>query len=212
MIDGTGRHLRSGGRLVKNVTGFDLHRLHAGGRGIFGPIVEASMRLMPAPEAEQYVTSANRQHFERHVEAVTRALEGGPRTVVCLAKSPALQDLNKELKPRGPLFDVTARWMLLAELFPGALRALGVNKLALPRGKVEDKDKDGEEEEDEEEEGSLAPTRVELTHAEAALHLRLSYAITYPSAQGRTIKDRHVVLLDRQQVVGSLGSPFRQEP
>ena len=57
MIDGTGRHLRSGGRLVKNVTGFDLHRLHAGGRGIFGPIVEASMRLMPAPEAEQYVTS-----------------------------------------------------------------------------------------------------------------------------------------------------------
>ena len=32
-------------------------RLHAGGRGIFGPIVEASMRLMPAPEAEQYVTS-----------------------------------------------------------------------------------------------------------------------------------------------------------
>jgi len=57
MIDGTGRHLRSGGRLVKNVTGFDLHRLHAGGRGIFGPIVEASMRLMPAPEAEQYLTS-----------------------------------------------------------------------------------------------------------------------------------------------------------
>jgi glycolate oxidase FAD binding subunit len=57
MIDGAGRHLRSGGRLVKNVTGFDLHRLHAGGRGIFGPIVEASMRLMPAPEAEQYLTS-----------------------------------------------------------------------------------------------------------------------------------------------------------
>lgn len=57
MIDGSGRQLRSGGRLVKNVTGFDLHRLHAGGRGIFGPIVEASMRLMPTPEAEQYLTS-----------------------------------------------------------------------------------------------------------------------------------------------------------
>lgn len=58
MIDGSGRQLRSGGRLVKNVTGFDLHRLHAGGRGIFGPIVEASMRLMPEPEAEQYLTSS----------------------------------------------------------------------------------------------------------------------------------------------------------
>eukprot|EP00969_Alexandrium_andersonii_P359409 15453132-Alexandrium_andersonii.AAC.1 len=91
-------------------------------------------------QAEQYVTSAMRQHFEPHVEAVTHALDGGPRTVVRLAKSPALQDLNRELKQRVPLFDVTARWMLLADLFPGALRALGVNKLALPGEEAEDED------------------------------------------------------------------------
>lgn len=72
MIDGSGRHLRSGGRLVKNVTGFDLHRLHAGARGIFGPIVEASMRLMPEPEAEQYLISGP---CASAAEAVELALE-----------------------------------------------------------------------------------------------------------------------------------------
>jgi len=72
MIDGRGRHLRSGGRLVKNVTGFDLHRLHVGARGILGPILEASLRLMPAPEQEQYLTSG--PHGST-AEAVEVALE-----------------------------------------------------------------------------------------------------------------------------------------
>jgi len=78
MIDGTGRHLRSGGRLVKNVTGFDLHRLHAGARGIFGPIVEASMRLMPAPEAEQYLTSSRAATTAAAVE-IALAIRGSTR-------------------------------------------------------------------------------------------------------------------------------------
>lgn len=43
---------KSGGRLVKNVTGFDLHRLHTGGRGTLGVILEASLRLFPLPDAE----------------------------------------------------------------------------------------------------------------------------------------------------------------
>ena len=72
MIDGSGRSLRSGGRLVKNVTGFDLHRLHVGARGIFGPIVEASLRLMPAPEEEQYLTT---EPLGSTAEAVGLALE-----------------------------------------------------------------------------------------------------------------------------------------
>lgn len=39
----------TGGRLVKNVAGFDLHRLHTGGRGQLGVIVEASLRLHNLP-------------------------------------------------------------------------------------------------------------------------------------------------------------------
>lgn len=47
-----GRVVKSGGRLVKNVTGFDLFRLHCGARGSLGVIVEASLRLFPAPQSE----------------------------------------------------------------------------------------------------------------------------------------------------------------
>ncbi|MFT7169083.1 MAG: FAD/FMN-containing dehydrogenase [Paracoccaceae bacterium] len=58
--DASGRGpTRTGGRLVKNVTGFDLHRLHAGARGTLGAILEASLRLVPVPEAEVHVTSAS---------------------------------------------------------------------------------------------------------------------------------------------------------
>lgn len=52
VMDGTGRVAHSGGRLVKNVTGFDLHRVHTGAAGTLGVILEASLRLMPIPEAE----------------------------------------------------------------------------------------------------------------------------------------------------------------
>lgn len=45
-----GRVVTSGGRLVKNVTGFDMHRLYAGSCGSLCVILEASLRLFPAPE------------------------------------------------------------------------------------------------------------------------------------------------------------------
>jgi len=47
---------QSGGRLVKNVTGFDLHRLYSGSRGTLAITLDASLRLFPAPQAELAVT------------------------------------------------------------------------------------------------------------------------------------------------------------
>lgn len=48
---GDGTVTTTGGRLVKNVTGFDLHRLYTGSRGALCVILEASLRLFPAPES-----------------------------------------------------------------------------------------------------------------------------------------------------------------
>jgi glycolate oxidase FAD binding subunit len=44
---------KSGGRLVKNVTGFDMHRLYCGSRGTLAVILEASLRLFAEPEEER---------------------------------------------------------------------------------------------------------------------------------------------------------------
>jgi hypothetical protein len=43
---------KSGGRQVKNVTGFDLHRLYTGSRGTLAITLEASLRLVPEPQQE----------------------------------------------------------------------------------------------------------------------------------------------------------------
>ncbi|MCZ6596202.1 MAG: FAD-binding oxidoreductase [Planctomycetota bacterium] len=41
---------KSGGQLVKNVTGYDLHKLYCGSHGTLCVILEASLRLFPLPE------------------------------------------------------------------------------------------------------------------------------------------------------------------
>ncbi len=50
VVTADGAIAKSGGRLVKNVTGFDLHRLHTGAHGTLGMIAEVSLRLHAAPE------------------------------------------------------------------------------------------------------------------------------------------------------------------
>jgi glycolate oxidase FAD binding subunit len=52
LVTGDGRIARLGGRVVKNVAGYDLVRLIVGSRGTLGFITQAHIRLRPAPEHE----------------------------------------------------------------------------------------------------------------------------------------------------------------
>ena len=64
---GDGRLIRGGGRLVKNVTGYDLPRLAAGSFGSLGLITEMCLKLWPMPPARAMVRVAD------PVEAMKRA-------------------------------------------------------------------------------------------------------------------------------------------
>jgi glycolate oxidase len=69
VVTATGEIIRTGGKTVKNVVGFDLTGLMCGSEGMLGIITEATLKLMPMPEA----TSTVRANFHS-MEAACRVL------------------------------------------------------------------------------------------------------------------------------------------
>ena len=53
IVTGDGRLVTSGARTVKNVTGYDLHRLVVGSLGTLGVIVQVALKVRPLPEARR---------------------------------------------------------------------------------------------------------------------------------------------------------------
>ncbi|MBC8101029.1 MAG: FAD-binding oxidoreductase [Cytophagales bacterium] len=50
VVDPQGRVVKGGGKVVKNVTGYDLPKLHVGALGTLGVLVEATFKVAPRPE------------------------------------------------------------------------------------------------------------------------------------------------------------------
>ena len=50
-VSGAGELIKGGGRVVKNVAGYDFPRLLTGSFGTFGPIVQMTLKVRPRPEA-----------------------------------------------------------------------------------------------------------------------------------------------------------------
>ena len=55
LINGKAEHLRFGGRVMKNVAGYDVSKLQAGAMGALGIITEVSLKVVPKPSANSTV-------------------------------------------------------------------------------------------------------------------------------------------------------------
>lgn len=73
VVDAQGRIVKGGGKVVKNVTGYDIPKMHVGALGTLGIIVEATFKTAPLPEATQtlYFSEAS-ELFLRRLHAETQ--------------------------------------------------------------------------------------------------------------------------------------------
>jgi glycolate oxidase FAD binding subunit len=115
LATGRGKLIRSGGRVMKNVTGLDLVRLNTGAMGTLGVLTEVIFKVLPAPE-----TSATLVYHGRDAAAAVALMSaamGSPYEVSGAAHLGAADDTPARtlLRLEGFATAVTARTGALAD-------------------------------------------------------------------------------------------------
>ena len=130
-VSGRGEVFKSGGRVVKNVTGFDLSKLMAGSFGTLAIMTSLSIKVLPAPEKTRTLLIFGHD-LTQAVQAMTRGLQS-PHEVNAAAFLPPAQARHSEvglvaavgrsitaLRIQGPGPSVSARLEELYRLFSDA--------------------------------------------------------------------------------------------
>ena len=94
-VNGRGEVVRGGGKVVKNVAGFDLSRLLTGSWGTLGVITEVTLRLYALPSADRTFAIAL-SGSEKDIASLVRAIVVSPLTpyALQLLNPPAARSLG----------------------------------------------------------------------------------------------------------------------
>jgi glycolate oxidase FAD binding subunit len=121
-VDGTGAVVKNGGRVMKNVTGYDLVKLMAGSHGTLGVLTEVALKVLPRAPAAATLVLADLAPGPA-VAAMTAAL-GSPWDVTGAARLP---DGRTLVRVEGFEGSVAYRVGRLAELL-GRFGPVGVER------------------------------------------------------------------------------------
>ncbi|MFD1340977.1 FAD-binding protein [Litorisediminicola beolgyonensis] len=119
-VDGSGRIVKNGGRVMKNVTGYDLVKLMAGAHGTLGVLTEIALKVLPTPETQACLMIDGLSDGEA-VAAMAKALSS-PYEVMGAAHVPEGPGGTPVTMLRLEGFETQVSYRLdqLKALFPGA--------------------------------------------------------------------------------------------
>ena len=152
-VDGLGRLLRMGGKVVKNCAGFDLPKFFVGSLGRYGALAEITFKVFPTPAsrltlklpttgaeaAARVLTDAANSRWE--CEALDLLPDGATVCLRLAGPAPALEAVSREVLARWPgqvlsAAEADAVWSELRELrwtHPGgALVKVAIDPSAVP--------------------------------------------------------------------------------
>jgi glycolate oxidase FAD binding subunit len=115
-VNGRGEAFKSGGKVMKNVTGYDLSKLLTGSWGTLAVLDEVSVKVLPAPDQTRTLMLIGLSD-EAAVKAMCAAM-GSPHDV----SGAAHVDGRTALRLEGVAPSVEARLKGLRDLFTGAAR------------------------------------------------------------------------------------------
>jgi glycolate dehydrogenase FAD-binding subunit len=155
-VTGSGERVKNGGRVMKNVTGYDLVKLMCGSHGTLGVLTELSFKLLPRPEtsatlliadlddttAQQAMTAVQTSPFDVTGAAHDPQGEGGrPVTMIRIEgfkrsvdyRAERLRELLAEFGPteRENEQQGAARWAAMREAVPVAGKSGAIWRLSV---------------------------------------------------------------------------------
>ena len=101
-VTGDGDVVRGGGRVVKNVAGFDLVRLTIGAWGTLGVITEATVRLRARPEVDETVALMLPAERDALATLLSTVRAASRRTAGRGAPEPALRRADRTRRRTAP--------------------------------------------------------------------------------------------------------------